>query len=94
MIQPSYFLVYIGRKQNHYLKEISAYLFTAVRKAQTWKGFPDGASDREPACQCRRWRLRFDPWVRNISWRRAWQPTPLFLPGESHIQRSLAGYSP
>jgi len=29
-------------------------------------------------------RLRFDPWVRKISWRRAWQPTPVFLPGESH----------
>ena len=29
-----------------------------------------------------------------IPWRREWQPTPLFLPGESHEQRSLAGYSP
>ena len=29
-----------------------------------------------------------------IPWRRAWQPTPVFLPGESHGQRSLAGYSP
>ena len=36
----------------------------------------------------------FDPWVRKILWRRAWQPTPVFLPGESHGQRSLAGYSP
>ena len=36
----------------------------------------------------------FDPWVRKISWRRAWQPTPVFLPGESHEQRSLGGYSP
>jgi len=32
----------------------------------------------------------FDPWVRKIPWRRAWQPTPVFLPGESHGQRSLA----
>ena len=39
-------------------------------------------------------RQRFDPWVRKISWRRAGQPTPVFLPGESHGQRSLAGYSP
>ena len=39
-------------------------------------------------------RLEFDPWVRRIHWGRAWQPTPLFLPGESHGQRSLAGYSP
>ena len=37
---------------------------------------------------------RFDPWVGKIPWRRAGQPTPVFLPGESHGQRSLAGYSP
>jgi len=36
----------------------------------------------------------FDPWVRKTPWRRKWQPTPVFLPGESHGQRSLAGYSP
>ena len=35
-----------------------------------------------------------DPWVWEISWRREWQLTPLFLPGEFHRQRSLAGYSP
>jgi len=33
-------------------------------------------------------------WVRKISWRRTWQPTPVFLPGEPHGQRNLAGYSP
>ena len=36
----------------------------------------------------------FDPWVRKIPWRRKWQPTPVFLPGKSQGQRSLAGYSP
>ena len=36
----------------------------------------------------------FDPWVGKIPWRKAQQPTPVFLPGESHEQRSLAGYSP
>ena len=36
----------------------------------------------------------FDPWVGRIPWRRAWQPTPVFLPGECHAQRSLVGYSP
>ena len=36
----------------------------------------------------------FDPWVGKIPWRRAWQPTPVFWPGESHGQKSLAGYSP
>ena len=37
---------------------------------------------------------RFDRWVRKVPWRRAWQPTPIFLPGEFHGQRTLAGYSP
>ena len=41
--------------------------------------------------QCRR--QRFNPWVRNIPWSRKWQPTPVFLPGKSHGQRSLVGYS-
>ena len=36
----------------------------------------------------------FDPWVRKMPWRRKWQPTPVFLPGRSHGQRSLAGSSP
>ena len=58
-------------------------------------GFPDGASGKEPACQCRRHeRCRFDPWVGKIPWKRAWQPTPVFLPGEAHGQRSLVVYHP
>jgi len=36
----------------------------------------------------------FDPWVGKIPWRRARQPTPVFLPGDSHGQRSLKGYNP
>ena len=36
----------------------------------------------------------FDPWVEKIPWRREWQPTPVFLPGEFHGQRSLVDYSP
>jgi len=47
-----------------------------------------------PADAGRLKRYRFDPWVGKILWRRALQPTPVFLPGESHGQRSLAGYSP
>ena len=47
------------------------------------------------ACQCRRHkRCGFDPWVWKSPWRRAWQPTPVFLPKESHEQRILEGYSP
>jgi len=58
-------------------------------------GFPGGARGEEPVCQCRRHkRLKFNPWIRIIPWRRAWQPTPVFLPGESHGQRSLEGCSP
>ena len=49
-------------------------------------------SGKESACQGKR--RRFDPWVGKIHWRRKWQPTPVFWPGESHGQRSLAGYSP
>ena len=51
-------------------------------------------SGKESNCQCRRCgKLRFSPWVGKIPWRRAWQPTPVLLPGKSHGQRSLAGYS-
>ena len=58
-------------------------------------GFPDGANGKEHSCQCRRRkRCWFDPWVRKSPWRRAWQLTAVFLPGESHGQRSLAGCSP
>ena len=39
-------------------------------------------------------RLRSDPWVRKIPWRREWLPTPVFLPGKSHGQRSLASHGP
>ena len=43
-------------------------------------------------CQCRTCkRHRFSPWVGKIPWRRAWQPTPVFLPGESHGQRCQEG---
>ena len=48
---------------------------------------------RKKIClQCRR--PGFKPWVGKIPWRREWQSIPVFLPGESHGQRSLAGYSP
>ena len=39
-------------------------------------------------------RCGFNPWLGKIPWRRAWQPTPVFLPGEFHGQRRLAAYSP
>ena len=56
--------------------------------------FPRWLSVKEPAYQYRKHRRRgFDPWVGEILWRRAWQPTAVFLLGESHEQESLAGYS-
>ena len=52
-------------------------------------------SGKGSACQCRRpKRCEFNPWVGKMPWRRAWQPSPIFLPGESHGERSLVGYSP
>ena len=58
-------------------------------------GFPGGAYGKESACQCGKQKRRgLDPWVGKVPWRSAWQPTPVFLPGEPHGQRSLAGYSP
>ena len=53
-----------------------------------------GTNGKELAYQCRRHkRCGFDPWVGKIPWRRKRQPTPVSLPGESHGQRSLEGYS-
>ena len=49
-------------------------------------------SGKEPACHSRRY--GFSPWARKILWRRAWQLTPVFFPGESHGQKSLVGYNP
>ena len=55
----------------------------------------DRASGKEPTCQCRRHkRCRCSSWVGKVPCRRKWQPTQVFLPGEFHGQRSLAGYSP
>ena len=56
------------------------------------RGFPRWLSRWRNCLQCRR--HKFDPQVGKIRQRRKWQPTPVFLPGEFHGQRSLAGYSP
>ena len=58
-------------------------------------GFPGSTSGKELTCQFRRHKTSgFDPWVRMIPWRRKWQPTSVFWPGESQGQRSPEGYSP
>ena len=74
------------------LREAAHY---SVKSSSPRQGFPGGASGKEPACQCRRWKTReLNTGVGKILWRRAWQPTPVFLPGKSPGQRSLLGYSP
>ena len=61
----------------------------------TYLSFPDGVGGKESLYQSRRSkRYGFKPWVGKIPWRRAWQPIPVFLPGGSHGQTSLAGCSP
>ena len=55
-------------------------------------GFPGGSEGKQSACNAGD--LSSITWVGTIPWRRKWQPTPVFLPGESGGQRSLAGYSP
>ena len=58
-------------------------------------GLPKWHSGKESTCQFRRCKRHdFEPWVRKIPWSQKWQPTPVSLPGKSHGQRSLAGYSP
>ena len=57
-------------------------------------GFQGSTSGKELTCQRRRRkRCELHPWVRRIPWRRAWQAISVFLPGESHGQRSLVSYS-
>ena len=63
-------------------RPICIYVYTCIY-------FPDGATGKEPACQCRRHeRHGLDPWVGKMPWRRKWQPIPVFLPGESLGQKS------
>ena len=54
-------------------------------------GFPGGSDGKESTCNVG---TTSSPWFKKIPWRRKWQPTPAFLPGEAHEQRSLVGYSP
>ena len=62
---------------------------------RTQMGFPGGSVGKESTCNAgHTGRHGFNPQVGKIPWRRAWQPTPVFLPGELHGQRNLVGYSP
>ena len=57
--------------------------------------FPGGTVVKNPPANAGGTRdVGFHPWVGKIPWSRKWQPVPVFLPGEFHEQRNLAGYSP
>ena len=73
-----HFLVYIN---------MDSWIFILLVETYPQLGLSRWLSGKE-----RRW--GFDPWVRKTPWRKKWQLSPIFLPGESHGQRSLVGYSP
>ena len=76
-------------------KEVILLMFSNSVSESSVLGLPRWLSSKESACQCRR--CSQETWIQSlgkIPWRRAWHPTPVFLPGESHGQRSLVGYSP
>ena len=64
----------------------------SLNMLKTW--LPSDSVVRHQPANAGSRRCGFAPWVGKVHWRRAWQPTPGFLPGESHGQRSLVGYSP
>ena len=72
---------------SRYQKQLSSRFFTT--------SFPGGTNGKEPhlPMQVRHKRCGFNPWVTKFPWRGKWQPTPIFLPGESDGQKGLAGCS-
>ena len=75
---------------------VAGNLYPLISWPASWpSGSPGGAVGKESARQRRRRkRHSFGPWVGKLPWRKKWQCTPVFLPGKSHGQRSLVGYSP
>ena len=72
------------RKQQNSVKQLSFNKKEIKKKKKEEVGFLGGTSGKEPTCQCRRQKTcEFNPWVRKIPWRRAWQLTSVLLPGES-----------
>ena len=93
---------FFTKKPNWAIREASVFFRTMINMLQEISHFSVYKilySKRVPwwlrwqriCLQCRK--PRCDPWVRNIPWRREWQLTPVFLPGESYGQRSLEGYT-
>ena len=82
----------VSMRTPHFITKIHRYESQA--RLEGWgekTEIPWWLNGKESACQCRR--HRFNPWVRKIPWRRKWQPTPVFLLGNSPEQRSQGGYS-
>ena len=83
----------LRKLQDLFLSSVSffkhLYLYVCIHVCRT--SLVAQAVNYLPAVQCRR--PGFNPWVWKIPWRMEWQLTPVFLPGESHGQRSLVGYS-
>ena len=85
-------------KTRHTVCPLHGDVFIEVkRELELWikarQYFPSGSVRTRQQCRSHG-RCRLDLSVRKLPWRRKWQPTPVFLPGESHGQSSLAGYSP
>ena len=87
LISPRPFLLGRRNHQTCVITDLSSSI-----NSQGLKGFPGGSEVKAVCPQCGR--PGFNPWVRKIPWRRKWQPTPVFLPGESRGRRSLVGYGP
>ena len=82
----------VSMRTPHFITKI--YRYESQTRLEGWGDkteIPWWLSGKESACQCRR--HRFDPWVGKIPWRRKWQPTLVFLLGNSPGQRSLEGHS-
>ena len=79
----------LGKVKTLYIKK-NTFIIKILAFFQLLLGLPWWFSNKESVCQSRK--LGFDSWVRKIPWKRKRQPTPAFLAGKSHGQRSLAGY--
>ena len=95
MFQLPHYPAFIKHSSNYCRKLY--FLLCTLNYSYMWLclGFPGSTSGKELTCQCRRHKTSgFNPWVGMIPWRRNWQPSSVFSPGESQGQRSLEGYSP
>ena len=87
------FLVYVIKyKMGMTILLLLPSLCKMINRSWIWKHFPGGSEVKASACNVGD--LGLVPGSGRFPWRRKWQPTPVFLPGESQGQRSLVGYSP